>query len=85
MQSNIVHTAICGPPSSPPNGYVYPYSDMNIRVIIVCREWNPQTQEELQLHIVDCYSNGTWQPNPSNVCSSNDTAQSESLSSIYMR
>ena len=41
----------------------------SLRVIVVCHEGNSVKSEgRLQLHIAECHLNGTWQPNPSDLC-----------------
>ena len=65
-----LHVAICVPPSSPRNGYIYPYPNNSSRVIVVCHGSNME-----RLHISNCHPNGTWQPNPGNVCDTDETIQ----------
>ena len=60
-------TAICGQPPLPNNGYIYPYSNRSLIIIVVCRE---------RAHIVNCHLNRTWQPNPTGLCDSDDESQS---------
>ena len=75
-------TAICGPPSPPLNGYIYSYSNKSLRVIVVCHEGYASYEE--RLHIADCHPNGTWQPNPSDLCDSEDESQTNPGKSIII-
>ena len=62
-------TAICGQSLSPWNGYIYPYSNSSLRVIVVCHESD-------MANIANCHLNGTWQPNSSDFCDSDNETQS---------
>ena len=78
--------AICGPPSPPLNGYIHSYSNKSLRVIVVCHEGCARSEE--RLHIADCHLNGTWQPNPTDLCvidSDNKSQSSPGESIIFIK
>ena len=58
---------MCVPPSSPRNGYIYPYPNISSRVIIICTGSDME-----ELHISSFHPNGTWQPNPGSVCDTDE-------------
>ena len=59
------------------------YSNKSQWVIIVYHEGNSVNPEErLQLHIAECHLNGTWQPNPSDLCDSKDEGPSSPGKSV---
>ena len=62
----------CGPPKTPPDGYILPYMSTleGARVIFACRNSSqtlksPQREPE---YSTVCYSNGNWEPDPTEIC-----------------
>ena len=44
----------------------------------MCREGYANSEERLILCIADCHLNGTWQPNPTDLCDINSDNKSQS-------
>ena len=67
----------CSTPLSHPNGYIIPYNDTMEGATITFSCQNSCTcqgglldQSSLELHTAVCTSDGDWEPNPADFCSS---------------
>ena len=68
LKSFFIYTAICVPPSSLRNGYIYPYPNISSQVIIICTGSD-------RIYTSNCHPNGIWQPNPDNICDADEMSQ----------
>ena len=64
-----MHIASCGPPSTPPNGYIFPYTSTieGSVVTFVCQNNDHQTLFENFTTAV-CNQQGNWEPSPGDFC-----------------
>ena len=62
------HSANCGPPNQPLNGYIFPYLSTieDTMVTILC--WNDEQRSIRKKGNLTCNHHGVWEPNPSEVC-----------------
>ena len=75
------HAADCGPVSSPPSGYVSPYSSTlegaTVIFTYMCENVNEPTF--LPDGTTVCNSDGNWEPNPANICGKYSGINSETF------
>ena len=66
--TQLSHSANCGPPNQPLNGYILPYSSTieGTMVTILC--WNNEQRSIRMKGNLTCNHHGVWEPNPSEVC-----------------
>ena len=71
IKSNRDDAVNCGPPSSPPNGYINPYTSTveGGRVTFACQNIHQKSPIE-EVHTAVCNPNGNWEPDPVKLCSS---------------
>ena len=69
----------CSPPLSPSNGYIIPYNAYDsvegATITFSCQnsctcQGGLLDQSSLELHTAVCTSDGDWEPNPADFCSS---------------
>ena len=63
------YTVSCGPPSPPPNGFIFPYfSTINGAVVnFTCRQKSASYLEE-NITAAVCNKQGKWDPDPAEFC-----------------
>jgi hypothetical protein len=61
------HTASCGPPSPPPNGFIFPYSSTVDGAVVnfTCQKSASYLEEAAV-----CNKQGKWDPDPAEFCTS---------------
>ena len=71
VDNSLIFAANCGPPSPPMNGYINPYTSTRegSQVDVTC--FSESQQKENYIVLLICSHDGSWQPNPTDICNHN--------------